>query len=123
MRFRLVFEGDLAPRQRIAVADVHKIRMKLHGQIKNLWDHQPLSESRKLSGESPPPIVGDVAIMERRDGILFAPLVTQNNNLSCELSILLLRLQMPGQLLGTGGDIDNRIKTLLDALRLPSNAR
>jgi hypothetical protein len=60
--------------------------------------------------------------MERRNGILFAPLVTQNNNLTCELSILLLRQQAPGQLIGEGGDIDNRVKTLLDALRLPSTA-
>jgi hypothetical protein len=30
-----------------------------------------------------------------------------------------LRRQAPGQLIGDGGDIDNRIKTLLGALALP----
>jgi hypothetical protein len=51
--------------------------------------------------------------------VLFAPLVTQKNHLACELSITFLRQQRPGQLLGEGGDIDNRLKTLLDALRMP----
>jgi hypothetical protein len=55
-----------------------------------------------------------------RNNVLFAPLVTQKNHLACELSIALLRQQPPGQLLGEGGDIDNRLKTLLDALRMPS---
>lgn len=38
----------------------------------------------------------------------------------CELDITLLRQQEPGQLLGEGGGIDNRLKTLFDALRKPS---
>ena len=37
-------------------------------------------------------------------------------------SITFLRQQPPGQLLGEGGDIDNRLKTLSDALRMPSKA-
>jgi len=38
------------------------------------------------------------------------------------LSIKLLRPEAPGSLITQGGDIDNRIKTLLDALRLPIEA-
>jgi hypothetical protein len=40
--------------------------------------------------------------------------------LACQLSITFLRQQAPGQLLGEGGDIDNRLKTLSDALRMPT---
>jgi hypothetical protein len=50
------------------------------------------------------------------------PLITQRNDLACELAVTLLRQQSPGQLLGEGGDIDNRLKTLLDALRMPNTA-
>jgi hypothetical protein len=117
MQFRLLYEGPIAPRQRIKVGDIHKIRMALHPQLRALWQHKPLSDVTYLLCETPGP--EGVAIFERSNNVLFAPLVTQKNNLACELSITLLRQQPPGQLLGEGGDIDNRLKTLLDALRMP----
>jgi hypothetical protein len=46
------------------------------------------------------------------------PLVTQQLRLICELDILLLRPQRPGKVI-SAGDLDNRLKTLLDALRIP----
>ena len=49
----------------------------------------------------------------------YMPLVRNSLDLACELSILFLRQQDPGQLITQGGDIDGRIKTLLDALRIP----
>ena len=51
----------------------------------------------------------------------FLPLVTQRLNLIAALQIHFLRRQEPRAIVSTGGDIDNRIKTLLDALRVPSN--
>jgi len=53
---------------------------------------------------------------------LFAPLVSQVHgwNAIAELDILFLRPSEPGALIGHGGDLDNRIKTLLDALRMPN---
>ena len=41
-------------------------------------------------------------------------------SLSCDLDILFLRQDDPGSLITQGGDLDGRIKTLLDALRMPS---
>jgi hypothetical protein len=41
-------------------------------------------------------------------------------DLGAELDIVFLRQQAKGQLIGEGGDIDNRLKTLFDALRMPS---
>jgi hypothetical protein len=118
MQFRLLYEGPIAPRQRINVGDIHEIRMVLHPQLKALWQHKPLSDFTRFLRETAE--LGQIAIFERRNNVLFSPLVTQKNNLACELSITLLRQQPPGQLLGEGGDIDNRLKTLLDALRMPS---
>jgi hypothetical protein len=121
MQFRLLYEGPIAPRQRINVGDVHKIRMALHPQLRALWGYKPLSYNIHHLRESARS--GEVAILERCNNVLFAPLVTQKNNLACELSIALLRQQPPGKLLGEGGDIDNRLKTLLDALRMPNRAK
>lgn len=49
----------------------------------------------------------------------FVPLVTSKIHLVCRLDVLLLRPGEPGRLVQHGGDLDNRIKTLFDALRVP----
>jgi len=38
---------------------------------------------------------------------------------ACALDILFLRREGPGSLIRSGGDIDNRLKVLFDALRMP----
>ncbi len=55
-------------------------------------------------------------------GFKFVPLVNNRLKLSCGLDILFLRRDMPGiPLIHSGGDIDNRLKVLFDALRVPAN--
>jgi hypothetical protein len=53
-------------------------------------------------------------------GKTFWPVVRESLALTCNLDILFLRKEEPGSLVLQGGDLDNRIKTLFDALRLPS---
>ncbi|MBL4864196.1 MAG: hypothetical protein JKY63_04805 [Rhodobiaceae bacterium] len=53
-------------------------------------------------------------------GYRFVPLVTKDNALKCHLDILFLRPDEPGHVLKSG-DIDNRLKTLVDGLRLPQS--
>jgi hypothetical protein len=53
-----------------------------------------------------------------RYGFNFVPLVTSELELACELDILFLRPDRPGRL--WAGDIDNRLKTLFDALAIPT---
>lgn len=50
----------------------------------------------------------------------FIPLITADSCQSCSLDILFLRPEPAGMVV-QGGDIDNRLKTLFDALRLPAN--
>lgn len=57
----------------------------------------------------------------RSGGFRFAPLVVQRLDLFCSLDILFLRRENPGDLLSQSGDLDNRLKTLLDALRVPKD--
>lgn len=46
-------------------------------------------------------------------------MVNQNNSLIAELDIVFLRPEEPGSVITQGGDIDNRLKTLFDALSIP----
>ena len=58
------------------------------------------------------PVLGD-------NGNLHIPLVRKSLDLNCSLDILFLRQEDPGQLVLQGGDVDNRLKTLFDALAAP----
>jgi hypothetical protein len=50
----------------------------------------------------------------------FRPLVRENHALHCGLEILFLRKEQPGKVY-QGGDLDGRIKTILDALTMPQH--
>jgi hypothetical protein len=56
-----------------------------------------------------------------RCGYNFVPLVTNELSLICGIDILFLRPGNPGEII-TSGDIDNRLKVLFDALRMPTNS-
>ena len=53
-----------------------------------------------------------------QNGFNWKPMVTQDNSLVCGLDILLLRNGPPGKV---RTDIDNRLKTLFDALQMPNS--
>lgn len=53
-------------------------------------------------------------------GIAFVPLLTRKMNSSCIMTVKFMRNGKPGEIVH-GGDIDNRLKTLFDALRLPEH--
>ncbi len=40
----------------------------------------------------------------------------------CRLDILFLRRDAPGNLIKSGGDLDNRLKVLFDGLKMPGSA-
>ena len=56
-------------------------------------------------------------------GYNFLPLVGSNifdgTDTACSIDILFLRRDGPGSIVQSGGDIDNRIKVLFDALKMP----
>jgi len=54
-----------------------------------------------------------------KHGRNFIPLVRDSMALTCALDILFLRKEEPGKIVQQGGDIDNRLKTLIDGLRMP----
>jgi hypothetical protein len=149
MRFRLTYEGELRPTQgeprgnQANPLASHKqtIRKEFHGQLKHLWsidrflhnhrvfpEYGPLNfpvgsftgvwgggEERKIS------LIDYTAGRYHEFGYRFVPLVREEISLSCSLSILFLRRDIPGSVI-KAGDLDNRVKTIIDALRRPRNA-
>ncbi len=55
-----------------------------------------------------------------RAGRGYIPLVTEEMVLRCSIDVLFLRPEEPGMIVKSG-DLDNRMKTLFDALRIPAN--
>jgi hypothetical protein len=47
--------------------------------------------------------------------------VSSEINLVADLTVTFLRPGPPGELVSQGGDLDNRIKTLVDALKIPED--
>ena len=130
MQFRLTYEGKLlgASRSNTRAAHKHDIRKVFHKQLKRLWEiaphfgPDPGPELLETGGGQRPPAVTKEELAEKfdRSGYNFVPLVTEELSLRCDISILFLRPDPPGSVLNSG-DIDNRIKTLFDALRMPGN--
>ena len=71
----------------------------------------------------PPPDLANVGNQHARNGYEFIPLIGRSFGASaCALDILFLRRDHPGNLIKSDGDIDNRMKVLFDALRMPQNS-
>ena len=146
MEFRLVYEGALkgSGNSNTRVPEKHAIRKQIHKQLAELWKVHPNlslmnSYVRPLKGTAPSPTefntfvsrggTGDygltyVETMARdfdRCGFRFVPLVSKRLNFVCSLNVLFLRRENPGELITQSGDIDNRMKTLFDALKMPQD--
>lgn len=112
MQFHLRYDGEL--KSHGDRKHKHQIRRALHPQLRELWTHDPLRESPDRLDES-----SDLHVIQRVGPFVFASVVNDPLKLVAELEITLLRPETPGGIVGQGGDIDNRLKTLFDALRIP----
>jgi hypothetical protein len=115
MRFTLIYSGDL--RANGKPDHKHQIRRCFHAQLAMLWSQLPLSENRSWFTVE----ADDKSIDLNRPvpPYRFVPLVSSALALICEVRIFLLRPDPPGALVTQAGDIDNRLKTLFDAMRVP----
>jgi len=140
MKFTLTYDGELrASGNKPKPEDKWAIRRHIAPQLAELWQVNPVlknlkafappDDSRYTPFEAYHTVTLSSAIYSAHymdlcrpiviDGIDFVPLVRQSLSLVCELDILFLRKGEPGALILPAGDIDNRIKTLLDGLRMP----
>jgi len=129
MEFRLTYEGILLGASRnnnTRAKHKHEIRKKFHPQLKILYDIHPAFEYYRVPREEKDErIIGEIKkrfdnmINEfERYGYYFFPIATRRLSLLCSVSILFLRPDVPGGVIQSG-DIDNRMKTIFDALKVP----
>jgi hypothetical protein len=140
MDFTLRYTGRLPSGARHGTDAKHRIRCALHEQLADYWRRDPRLNGVTLSKIKAPiktarhkydvrPEGGKIGLnpadrfyAHSLAGIRFVPLVTTWQFLRCELSIRLYRYEgdeFHGRLLDGNGDLDNQLKTLLDALRMP----
>lgn len=117
VNFRLTYRGPLkaAGQSENRRIEKHAIRCAFGQQLNELFS----IKDRELLD----PDCEDWDTMPRKElgDFLFLSLVREKLNLVCDLDILFLRRDDPGRLIGGGGDLDNRIKVLFDALRVPTD--
>jgi hypothetical protein len=118
MEFTLHYHGDLKANR--GPRDKQLLRRHFHSQLAILWRQVPLNERQELLEKEPGK--GKISIIRVVNGFDFAPLVNEQLNLIAELKITLLRPEPPGSIITQAGDIDNRLKTLFDALKVPKEA-
>jgi hypothetical protein len=128
VRFTLQYDGPLPGNGSAAAKQA--IRRRLHEQFDVLWG---LEHELSCSGEMWMPeatLKGNAMVVNPSDtdqrfafvrlgGFRWVPLVQRRNHTRCSLRIRFLRHGHPGDLIKSGGDLDGRLKTFFDALRMP----
>ena len=117
MPFRLFYRGPLKSNGKLK--DKHEIRLKFHPQLADLWKQERMNEFATYLTKYPKD-TGEISILYTVGEREYACLVSDRLKIYAELDILFLRPSEPGQIL-IKGDIDNRLKTLFDALQRPQN--
>ena len=142
VEFRLLYSGRLmgATNTKTRADLKHEIRRQFHPQLRRLWQtnhglqqlasyaisdlwraQHPDADLRTFSDEDRRQAgIESIAMQWQRAGFSFVPLVTSPLALRCRIEILFLRPDEPRYVMESG-DLDNRIKTLFDALRIPKN--
>lgn len=128
MEFRLVYQGALPGSGNSSrhPQDKHRIRKVLHKQLAIQWATHPLLKHFQAGFSMPGSgtKVGETFLdkwAKDMHGFRFLSLVNERFDQVCSLDILILRRERPGNLIMQGGDIDNRVKTLFDALSIPKS--
>jgi hypothetical protein len=130
MEFRLIYRGPLPSSSRSSgrAKEKHQIRKQLSPQLHQFWKEHPHLKHFLTMGEV---LRGPVALGESTNRVTmlakqfnrgadnFVPLVREQEEMYCAMDILFLRRDAPGRIVQGGGDLDNRLKTLLDALKVP----
>jgi hypothetical protein len=87
--------------------------------MQRLWNLDPLVGCEGYVAYPPTNDPSDICLLETVGGFVFAPLISDKLALAAQVSITMLRPERPGQVIQQSGDIDNRLKTLFDALSVP----
>lgn len=112
MKFRLHYRGRLPSNGGKAIKC--EIRNALMAQLNTVWEQLPLNSKDWLNTKYEFTAIKNIA------GQKFSAIVNKDHFAVAEIDILFLRPEPLTGLVDHGGDIDNRMKTLLDALSIPN---
>jgi hypothetical protein len=129
MEFRLIRQGVVYPsgNKKNRPGHKHDIRKQFHPQLRRLWQEAPQMNHEPTPGimtwNAPKKTHTIEHLMDRFKSVdyNFVPLVTEQLSVFCELEILFLRKDQLRSVVRSTGDIDGKIKTILDALRYPKD--
>ena len=117
MEFCLHYYGKLKSRDN--AAGKHEIRKALHEQIKSLCMSEPFVHSFKSDLDGTRNAKEEPMFVEHNNKRYWF-LISEYLATVIDINITILVPHEVGRIVQNGGDIDNRIKTLFDALRAPS---
>lgn len=149
IEFRLIYKGplpsesceDATKGKKGRATEKQKLRKCFHLQLRELWQKDVGLTPDNFAQYPGPGVKSFVPVLPqhaphakkyidliadshvRCNGNRFVPLVSINGGFTCSLDILFLRRDGPGKLVESGGDIDNRMKVLLDGLRMPIDVK
>jgi hypothetical protein len=121
LSFTLSYDGPLpSAGNATRVPEKQALRRAFHPQLKTWWKTGPLAATlADIGGTFWQTFV--VSLLAADTGFTFLPVVARFLNVVCELDILLLKPEEPGKFILNTGDLDNRLKLLFDALRMPTS--
>jgi hypothetical protein len=136
VKFTLKYSGPLkSSRGGARLREKHAIRQHIHRQLEELWktDTNRLATveltlmrsglRKKGDFDVERPIHGFAEFFFKHSvgGFTFVPLVNMPMEAHCRLDLRVYRRTRPGGVIFAGGDLDNRLKVFLDALRMPTD--
>ena len=129
MKFTLTYDGPLLSSSKAQrPKEKQAIRRMLHPQLEELLKVHPALEiwndyeSALIDAEKNEPDESRKTFLTVNaiENFRFVALFSVRWVLTCHLDILFLRRSKPGGIIHEGGDVDNRLLTLFDALKVPS---
>lgn len=134
VEFYIEYEGPVPSQNKgNKLIGTHQIRQCFHPQLAKLWENRlgpianpPLrddpawyEQARKYLDETSGKVTPER--VRKRSKFRFLPIVSSLENLVCSLDITLYRREEPGSII-VGGDLDNRIKVVFDAMSTAQHA-
>lgn len=140
MRFSLHYRGALKANG--SPTDKHALRLALHPQLKRVAESRKIADRYLSAKRDSRPGKAREAATSSIAGWRFVSLMVQleqhqfdvvshdvrhwiqafsEEEPTVDLNITMFRPGAPGQIMDSGGDIDNRLKTLFDALQPPNS--
>ncbi len=119
MELTLFYRGDLGSNK--GAKQKQELRQAFHQQLSMFWDQHPLKDMRWLWEKNHKLYKEHCDVTSHIGDFQFIPIVSKFMYMVADINIELLRSEPPGTINAQSGDLDNRVKTLLDALRAPKN--